>query len=73
MALSSSEVMLSHNWFTGIDISKIIFKLVVFLLPFPVSPFKEMDFSWVCLFFNGLIFISVKTASWSLTPGITVQ
>ena len=30
-------------------------------------------FLGVCLFFNGLMLISVRTASWSLTPGMTLQ
>ena len=30
-------------------------------------------FLGVCLFFSGLMLISVRTASWSLTPGMTLQ
>ena len=37
------------------------------------SAFCEGDFLGVCLFFNGLMLISVSTASWSLTPGMTLQ
>ena len=41
---------------------------------FRVGFFVE-GFSWgfLILFFSGLMFISVRTASWSLTPGMTLQ
>ena len=46
MALSSSEVMLSHNWFTGIDISIFFSKLVpnsdmCFFGPFQLALLKR--------------------------------
>ena len=38
-----------------------------------MSAFLWRGVSWVCLFFSGLMFISVRTASLSLTPGMTLQ
>ena len=35
--------------------------------------FVEGYFTGVCLFLMGFIFTSVRTASWSLTPGMTLQ
>ena len=58
--------------------SKLVFKLLLksemcFFNPSQVAFLKSGFFLGVCLFFKGFIFISARTASWSLTPGIILQ
>ena len=58
--------------------SKFAFRLlpnskICCLSPSKSAFFCGGGFIGVCLFFNGLMLISVRTASWSLTPGMTLQ